>query len=64
MESGRPAWIECEVSGRIAKPTHELNYPDDLTERTAFCVAAVRAVRAVRAPGETAPRAGSEADAL
>lgn len=36
MDAGRPAtllaWIECELCGRIDKPAHEFNHPEDLAE--------------------------------
>jgi hypothetical protein len=36
MDAGRPAtllaWIDCESCGRIDKPAHEFNYPEDLAE--------------------------------
>jgi hypothetical protein len=34
--AGRPAvlvaWIECQSCGRIEKPAHEFNYPEDMAE--------------------------------
>jgi hypothetical protein len=42
MDPGRPAtlvaWIECESCGRIDKPAHEFNYPDDMATDTQLFV--------------------------
>jgi hypothetical protein len=40
--TGRPAflnaWIECESCGRIDKPAHEFNYPEDMAEDASLFV--------------------------